>query len=280
MTETQKAPSSTLWTAAEADKVTGGQSTHDWFATGVSIDSRTLHKGDLFIALNGDNADGHAYVAKAFENGAAAAVVSHKPDGLPDNAPLLIVGDTFKALQDLGQGARQRTSAHVIAVTGSVGKTGTKEMLAAAFSRHGQTHAAQKSYNNHWGVPLTLSAMHAGTDFGIFEVGMNHPGEITPLSKQVQPDIAIITTVAPVHIEHFENGLDGIADAKAEKAHRKALAIAKAKKQAEEEKQRKAEATRIAAENKQKEQKKRRNKGKSICYAALVDRGGGALLIT
>ncbi|MAM35107.1 MAG: UDP-N-acetylmuramoylalanyl-D-glutamyl-2, 6-diaminopimelate--D-alanyl-D-alanine ligase [Micavibrio sp.] len=216
MTHPEKAPSSTLWTSSEAEKVTGGKSTCDWFAIGVSIDTRTLKQGDLFIALEGDNGNGHDYLAQAFEKGASAAVVSQVSGDQDKSFPLLVVNDTFKAMQDLGQGARDRTAAKVIAVTGSVGKTGTKEMLAAAFGKHGQTHAAIKSYNNHWGVPLTLSNMHAGTDYGVFEVGMNHPGEITPLSKQVKPDIAIITTVAPVHVEHFENGLEGIADAKAE----------------------------------------------------------------
>lgn len=216
MSEKTIAPSSTLWTATEAAKAAKGTAQGDWFATGISIDTRTLKKGDLFIALAGKNGDGHAFVEAALARGASAAVVSTMPKGVEQGAPLLIVEDTLKALEDLGKAARARTAAKIIAVTGSVGKTGTKEMLAAAFSTLGQTHAAEKSYNNHWGVPFTLSSMHAGTDYGIFEIGMNHAGEITPLTKMVSPDVAIITTVAPVHMENFENGLEGIAQAKAE----------------------------------------------------------------
>lgn len=212
----QKAPSHTIWTAAEAAKATGGQSSGEWFATGISIDTRTLQEGDLFIALHGDHSDGHAHAAAALEKGACAVMIDHRPEGLGVDAPVLMVEDTFKALQDLGRASRARSAARVIAVTGSVGKTGTKEMLARAFGSYSQTHAAQKSYNNHWGVPFTLSSMHAGCDTGIFEIGMNHEGEIAPLTKMVQPDIAIITTVAPVHIEHFDGKIEGIAD---EKAH-------------------------------------------------------------
>ncbi len=205
----------TLWSSAEADKATGGKSTKEWTATGVSIDSRSVQKGDLFIALVGDNNDGHDYLVQAFENGASAALVSKIPDGM-DRKAFLVVDDTFKALQDLGAVARERTGAKVIGVTGSVGKTGTKELLATGFGALGQTHASVKSYNNMWGVPLSLSNMHAGSDFGIFEMGMNHPDEITPLTKQVKPDIAIITTVQGVHAENFDNGMEGIANAKAE----------------------------------------------------------------
>jgi UDP-N-acetylmuramoyl-tripeptide--D-alanyl-D-alanine ligase len=207
--------SNTLWTAKEAAQATGGKIFSEWKATGVSIDSRTVQAGDLFIAIKGDNGDGHAYAADAIKKGAAAAVVSQKIDGV-DDEKLLIVEDTFRALQDLGAASRARTGAAIIGITGSVGKTGTKEFLAAAFGALGQTHASVKSYNNHWGVPFTLSAMHAGCDYGIFEMGMNHAGEITPLSQMVQPDISIITTVAPVHVGNFENGMEGIAAAKAE----------------------------------------------------------------
>lgn len=207
--------SNSLWTAKDAAAATGGNVSSDWIATGVSIDSRTVGKGDLFIALKGDNGDGHAFVADALKKGAAAAVVSQKVDGV-DEGKLLIVGDTMKALQDLGHASRARSGATVIGITGSVGKTGTKEFLATAFSALGQTHASVKSYNNHWGVPFTLSAMHAGSDFGIFEMGMNHAQEITPLSEMVKPDIAIITTIAPVHVGNFDNGMEGIASAKAE----------------------------------------------------------------
>jgi UDP-N-acetylmuramoyl-tripeptide--D-alanyl-D-alanine ligase len=207
--------SNNLWTAKDAAKATDGKAPSDWSAGGVSIDSRTVQKGDLFFAIKGENGDGHAYVADAIKKGAVAAVVSQKIDGVSDDK-LLIVEDTFKALQDLGRASRARTGAKIIGITGSVGKTGTKEFLAAAFGVLGQTHASIKSYNNHWGVPLTLSAMHAGCDYGIFEMGMNNPGEITPLSQMVKPDIAIITTIAPVHVGNFEKGMEGIAFAKAE----------------------------------------------------------------
>jgi len=207
--------SNTLWTAKEAVTATGGKTTGNWNATGVSIDSRTLQKGDLFIAITGDNSDGHAYVADALNQGAAAVVISRPIQGI-DQDKVLMVADTFKAMQDLGQGARTRTAAKIIGVTGSVGKTGTKEFLATAFGALGQTHASKKSYNNHWGVPLSLSTMHAGSDYAIYEMGMNHSGEIAPLSAQVRPDIAIITTVEPVHVGNFENGVEGIAQAKAE----------------------------------------------------------------
>lgn len=207
--------SNSLWTAKDAAAATGGTIASDWAATGVSIDSRTVGKGDLFIALKGDHGDGHAFVADALKKGAAAAIVSQKIDGV-DDGRLLIVGNTMKALQDLGHASRARTGALIIGVTGSVGKTGTKEFLATAFGTLGQTHASVKSYNNHWGVPFTLSAMHAGSDYGIFEMGMNHANEITPLSEMVKPDISIITTIAPVHVGNFDNGMEGIASAKAE----------------------------------------------------------------
>lgn len=207
--------SNVIWTSKDADAATGGKSTKEWSATGLSIDSRTVQKGDLFIALKGDHGDGHVYVADALKKGAAAALVSYVPDGVTQDQPLLVVPDTLVALQDLGRASRKRSGAKVIAVTGSVGKTGTKEMLAAAFGALGQAHAAKASFNNHWGVPYTLSSMHAGTDYGVFEIGMNHAGEITPLTQMVKPDIAIITTIAPVHLEHF-SGLEAIAAAKAE----------------------------------------------------------------
>lgn len=206
-----------IWSAADAAQATDGElkGGESWAASGISIDSRTVEKGDLFIALKGDNGDGHQYVADALSKGAAAAIVSHVPDDVADDAPLLIVDDTFTAVQALGGAARARSGAKIIGITGSVGKTGTKEMLAEAFGALGQTHACAASFNNHWGVPVSLSAMHAGSDYGIFEIGMNHAGEITPLSGQVKPDIAIITTIAPVHIENFGSE-EEIAVAKAE----------------------------------------------------------------
>lgn len=159
--------------------------------------------------------DGHDFVADALSKGAAAAVVSRVPAGV-DPAKLLIVSDTLRAMEDLGRAARARTGAKVIGITGSVGKTGTKEMMGVALSALGQTHWSEKSFNNHWGVPLSLGRMHAGTDYGVFEMGMNHANEITPLSGQVKPHVAIITTIAPTHIEFFDDGLTGIARAKAE----------------------------------------------------------------
>lgn len=207
--------SNTIWSVTEAVQATGGKASGSWSAVGISIDSRSIQAGDLFVALDGENGDGHDYVAKALAGGAVAAVVSKLVENV-DESKLLVVADTLKAMEDLGRAARARTGAKIIGITGSVGKTGTKEMLAMALSVQGQTHASIKSYNNHWGVPLSLASMHSGSDFGVFEIGMNHPNEITPLTQMVKPDIAIITTVAPVHVEGFENGLEGIIEAKAE----------------------------------------------------------------
>ena len=193
-----------LWKMADAVAATGGQSAVNWSASGVSIDTRTLQKGDIFVALQ-DVRDGHDFVAQALENGAAAAMVSHVPQGVSLGAPLLIVADPLTALEALAAAARARTSAKVIAVTGSVGKTGTKEMLRAALSKQGKTHAAEKSYNNHWGVPLTLARMPADADYAVIEIGMNHAGEIAPLSRLAKPDVAIVTNVAAVHMAAFES---------------------------------------------------------------------------
>ncbi len=181
---------------------------------GISIDSRTVQKDDLFFAILGDQLDGHEYVAKALDAGARAAVVSRPVTGVCQSK-LLCVTDTLQALNRLGVAARARTRAKVIAITGSVGKTGTKEALRLGLEKSGQTHAAVASFNNHWGVPLSLARCPAQADFGIFEIGMNHAHEITPLVKMVRPHIVIITNVAPVHLEYF-NSLDDIAAAKAE----------------------------------------------------------------
>lgn len=209
--------SSAIWTAREAAAATKGrcEGNDQWTATGVSIDTRTLRAGDIFVALKGLKGDGHDHVATALARGASAVIVSRVPPGLPAGAPLLVVPDTLKAMEDMGRAARARTGAKIIGITGSVGKTGTKEMLAAALAAQGQTHASKASHNNHWGVPLSLSSLHAGCDYGVFEMGMNHAHEITPLSRMVRPDIVIITTVAAVHIENFAN-IQGIADAKSE----------------------------------------------------------------
>lgn len=204
-----------LWTAVQAAAATDGKCSADWDAAGISIDSRAVAPGELFIALRGPTNDGHDYVASALARGAAAAMVDHVPVGVPDNAPLLLVGDTQAGHEALGAAARKRTAAKIVAVTGSAGKTGTKEMLRAALGRQARTHASEASYNNLWGVPLSLSRMPAASEFGVFEIGMNHGGEITPLTKLVRPHAAIVTTIAPAHIGHFDS-LSAIAEAKAE----------------------------------------------------------------
>ena len=180
---------------------------------GVSIDTRTLQPGDLFVALK-DVRDGHEFVAQALEKGAAAALVSRVPEGVDQDAPLLVVDDVLDGLTALGAAGRARTGAKVIGVTGSVGKTSTKEMLREALTSMGHVHAAEASYNNQWGVPLTLARMPMETDVAIIEIGMNHPGEIAPLSRLTRPHVALITTVVGAHMEAFD-GLDGIAHEKA-----------------------------------------------------------------
>jgi UDP-N-acetylmuramoyl-tripeptide--D-alanyl-D-alanine ligase len=201
-----------LWTAAEAAAATGGQATGDWVATGISIDSRSVASGDLFIALAAAR-DGHDFVADALARGAVAALVSRVPDGV-DPARLLVVHDVMEGLRALGAAGRARTRAKVIAVTGSVGKTTVKEMLRAALSPQGRTHAAEASFNNHWGVPVTLARMPADTDFAVIEIGMNAPGEIAPLARLAAPHVAVVTTVAPAHLAAF-GAIEGIAHEKA-----------------------------------------------------------------
>jgi UDP-N-acetylmuramoyl-tripeptide--D-alanyl-D-alanine ligase len=183
---------------------------------GVSIDTRSLMPGDLFFAIKGDNSDGHDYVAAAFGRGAAAAVVDEDhADTLKSLGSLYVVRDVLKAMEGLARAARKRSRAKIIAVTGSVGKTSTKEALRKVLSDAGPTHASEKSYNNHWGVPLMLACLPVGARYAVFEIGMNHPGEITPLVDMVRPHIAIVTNVAPVHLEHF-TGVEQIAQAKGE----------------------------------------------------------------
>ncbi|WP_393982776.1 UDP-N-acetylmuramoylalanyl-D-glutamyl-2,6-diaminopimelate--D-alanyl-D-alanine ligase [Xanthobacter nonsaccharivorans] len=185
-------------------------------ATGISIDSRTLAPGDAFFAIAGENSDGHAYVAKALDAGASVAVVAReKADAFPEGAPLLVVDDVLDGLAALGRAARARSEAGIVAVTGSVGKTTTKEALHIALGADGQTHASAASYNNHWGVPLSLARLPREARYGVFEIGMNHPGEITPLVRMVRPQVAVVTTVEPVHIAQFSS-IEEIADAKAE----------------------------------------------------------------
>ncbi|WP_424975125.1 UDP-N-acetylmuramoyl-tripeptide--D-alanyl-D-alanine ligase [Dinoroseobacter sp. S124A] len=202
-----------LWTAAEAAAATGGTAHGDWTVSGVSIDTREMAQGDLFVALRAAR-DGHDFVAAALEAGAGAALVSRIPDGVPSDAPLLLVADVQAALEDLGRVARSRTRARVVAITGSVGKTSAKEMLRAALSSQGRVHAAVRSFNNHWGVPLTLARMPVETDYAVIEIGMNHPGEIAPLARMARPNAALITTIAAAHLEAL-GSLEGIADEKA-----------------------------------------------------------------
>ncbi len=182
---------------------------------GISIDSRTLGKGDAFFAVQGENRDGHEFVDGALKAGAGLAVIARGEVARFTNAPLLIVPDVLEALRNLGRAARARLPARVIAVTGSVGKTSTKEALRLALSADGETHASVASYNNHWGVPLSLARCPASAKYAVFEIGMNHAGEITPLTKLVRPHVAIITGIEPVHLEYF-GSLEKIADAKAE----------------------------------------------------------------
>ncbi|MDZ5647451.1 UDP-N-acetylmuramoylalanyl-D-glutamyl-2,6-diaminopimelate--D-alanyl-D-alanine ligase [Nitrospirillum sp. BR 11828] len=210
-------PTSTmLWTAADAAAAANGRALGaDWAATGVSINTRTLNPGDLFVALKGPNFDGHAFVAVALQRGAAACLVSRVPEGLPADAPLLLVDDTQAALEDLARVARLNATAKIIAVTGSVGKTSAKEFLRTALGALGPTFATEGNLNNHLGVPLSLACLPADARYGVFEMGMNHAGEIGPLSRMARPDIAIITTVEAVHLEFFAS-IEGIADAKAE----------------------------------------------------------------
>ncbi len=209
---------SPLWTGAALAAAVQGRfdGTPPDAISGISIDSRTLRPGELFIALAGET-DGHAHVASALERGAAAAMVHDTgplPAALRGDARLLHVPDTFAALHALGRAGRDRFRGRVVAVTGSVGKTTTKEMLRAALSALGPTHAAQASHNNHWGVPLTLARLPEGDAFCVCEVGMNHAGEIAPLAALVRPDVAIVTTVAATHIGHM-GSLDAIAREKA-----------------------------------------------------------------
>jgi UDP-N-acetylmuramoyl-tripeptide--D-alanyl-D-alanine ligase len=207
-----------LWTQAELAGAFAADSTEPLSATvgGVSIDTRTLQAGDLFFAIKGESRDGHDYVARAFEAGAAAAVVAlERADSFAPFGPLFATDDTLKAMERLGVASRSRSKARIVAVTGSVGKTTAKEMLRAALSACGATHASSASYNNHWGVPLTLSRMPANAEFAVLEIGMNHSGEIAPLVRMVRPHVALVTTIAPVHIEHL-GSIEAIGDAKAE----------------------------------------------------------------
>ncbi|SIO11113.1 UDP-N-acetylmuramoyl-tripeptide--D-alanyl-D-alanine ligase [Parasphingorhabdus marina DSM 22363] len=201
-----------LWTSSEIADAVGGTIHGDFQVNGVAFDSREVGEGDLFIALKGEQSDGHLYIDKAIKAGASGVLVSEAVDG-----PHVRVTDTAVALDKLGIGSRARTGAKIIGVTGSVGKTGVKEALFAALNRSslGKAHRSLKSYNNHVGVPLSLSRMPRDSQFGIFEMGMNHSGELSALTRLVRPHAAIVTTIAPAHIGHFPDE-EAIADAKGE----------------------------------------------------------------
>ena len=204
---------SALWTSADAETATLGSATRAFSAGGLSIDTRTLKPGDLFVALRGDNRDGHEFVRAAFDAKAGAALVSHAPEGA--GGPMLVVANTQRALEDLAVASRARSDAKIVAVTGSAGKTTTKEMLRLAFGALGTTHASAASYNNHWGVPLSLAALPRDARYAVFEIGMNHFGEIRSLVGFVRPHVALVTTIAPAHLEFFGT-CEAIADAKSE----------------------------------------------------------------
>ncbi|WP_306017490.1 UDP-N-acetylmuramoyl-tripeptide--D-alanyl-D-alanine ligase [Oceanicaulis sp. MMSF_3324] len=201
-----------LWTAKDAAEASQGRLTEGgWAATGVSIDTRTLEPGDLFVALT-DRRDGHDFAEAALEKGAAAVLVS-RADAC--TGPRLVVDDVLEGLMALGEGARRRSDAVRVGVTGSVGKTSVKEALAVVFRKAGPAHWSEKSYNNHWGVPLTLARMPQSTRHAVFEMGMNHKGEISELTRMVRPHVAMITKIAPAHLENL-GSMEAIADAKAE----------------------------------------------------------------
>lgn len=201
-----------LWTSTALAQAVQGIASGDFDVNGVAFDSREIGPGDLFFALKGEQSDGHLYVDNIYAAGGMGAVVSQPVDG-----PHILVPDTTEALNQLAIASRARCDAKIIGVTGSVGKTGTKEALFAALNRSsmGKAHRSVKSYNNHVGVPLSLSRMPADSQYGIFEMGMNHAGELAQLTRLVRPDVAIITAIAPAHIGHF-SGVEAIADAKAE----------------------------------------------------------------
>ncbi len=209
---------SALWTADALASAMGarqsGMPLRD--ITGIAIDSRTIAPGEAFFAIKGDRVDGHDYVTKALARGAGVAVIAgERLAAMPTGAPLLIVENVLEALRATARAARMRSGAKVIAVTGSAGKTGTKDALKLVLTREGETHASVASFNNHWGVPLSLSRLPESARFGVFELGMNHAGEIEPLVKLVRPHVAVITTIEAVHLEFF-SGVEAIADAKAE----------------------------------------------------------------
>ena len=207
-----------LWSAQELVAATGGCLMGEMRGPihGVTIDSRSIAPGDVFVAIKGDKLDGHEFVVPALKAGATVALVSRVTDEMKAaGAVLQVAGDPLRALENMGAAARAWSHGQIIAVTGSVGKTSTKEMLHVALAATGETHVSAASYNNHWGVPLSLARLPRQAAYGVFEIGMNHSGEITPLVKMVKPHVAIVTSVAASHLGQF-NSLDEIADAKAE----------------------------------------------------------------
>src|SRR6478752_7298375 len=202
-----------LWTHTEAENATLGKASQAFAVNGISIDTRTLKEGDLFVALQGDNRDGHEFVQAAFKARASAALVARPLAGV--SGPLLTVGHTQRGLEDLARGSRARSNAKILAVTGSAGKTTTKEILRLACNELGRTHASAASYNNDWGVPLSLASMPRDTEYGIFGVCMYHFGDLRNLVSFVRPHVALVTTIAPAHLEFFGN-CEAIADAKSE----------------------------------------------------------------
>lgn len=209
--------SDTLWNAAELAPLMAGETPLALSkpVTSISIDTRTLERGALFFAIHGEAQDGHAYVRVAMEKGAAACVIERARAAEFAGLPVVLVDDTLRAMEALGRAGRARLKGVPIAVTGSVGKTSTKEMLKGVLSRQGRTHASVASYNNHWGVPLTLARTPADADYAIYEIGMSASFEILPLTAMVRPEIAIVTTVEPVHLAQFPS-VEAIADAKGE----------------------------------------------------------------
>ncbi|WP_018631930.1 UDP-N-acetylmuramoylalanyl-D-glutamyl-2,6-diaminopimelate--D-alanyl-D-alanine ligase [Neomegalonema perideroedes] len=206
-----------LWTPEALAAATGGALLGRWRSVGGIVnDTRELKSCDLFLALAGEARDGHDFVGAALKGGAAGALVSRIPEGLPEGAPLLLVPEVMPALEALGRAGRARASGMTaLAVTGSVGKTSVKDALATIFAAQGATHASEKSFNNHWGAPITLARTPAATRWGVYEAGMNHAGELGPISRLIRPHLAVVTTVEAAHLEHF-GGLEAIAEAKAE----------------------------------------------------------------
>ena len=204
-----------IWSAADAAAATGGTNSGEWQASGISIDSRTVGVGDLFVALQGPNFDGHKFVENAMERGASAAMINRPAVGLSQSIPHLAVDDTYKALRDLGEFSRNRNAGKIIAITGSVGKTSVKESIAHLLGKQDKTVATTGNLNNDIGVPLSLARLPADTRYGVFELGMNHAGELRGLSRLVRPHVAVITTVEAVHLEFFDS-VEAIADAKSE----------------------------------------------------------------